>query len=635
MDGYIRIGTKVDDKGIDDGIKEIEKKIDNAEQQKLIIETNMKANQQDLSKVNSQLDNLKTKAEQLKSTFSGIEAGGTMNPQQFKNMQTYNALLPDIQKAEKEQAKINSQLQKQQVQYQKLNNQISTYKDKITQINLKNQEKQINNINTTIGGAVKKVARWSMALLGIRSIYSGIRGMVSQVAQYNDQVSSDLQYMGFALSKIFEPIITWIINALYKILSLVNQLAVVLFGVNLFKKSGVSAFQKAMDKSAKSAKKIEDSLTTASFDEMNILQDTSQKDSGAGTSGGIGAPSFDLSQMQGEPPQWMLWIKENLPLITGLIAGLIAGIIALKMGFSGIQALGIGILIGSIVKGIQDLINYLNDPSWENFGAIISDIGGILLGFGLIIGNIPLIVAGAIVIILGLIASNWDKIKDLFQKGREFIDNIVSKVTEWFYQNIDSIQEKFGAVGVAIVAIVVKLIEYLGELFKGLFNMIESLLDGLFTGFKQIFDGIIMIAKGDFKNGFTSVFKGIANIVIGIMNALIDGINAILYPLRSLISSASKITGANWTIEQVSIPHIPQLATGGILSKPTPIIAGEAGKEAVIPLENNTEWMDILANRIADKINLGNIILNNNMNGRTISRELIKIQNDDSFARNT
>lgn len=32
------------------------------------------------------------------------------------------------------------------------------------------------------------------------------------------------------------------------------------------------------------------------------------------------------------------------------------------------------------------------------------------------------------------------------------------------------------------------MIEYLGELFKGLFNIVESLLDGLFTGFKQIFD---------------------------------------------------------------------------------------------------------------------------------------------------
>lgn len=383
MDGYIRIGTKVDDKGIDNGIKEIEKKINVAEQQKLVIETNMKNTQQELSKVNSYIDDTKTKLESLKSTFSSVELTGRMTPEQFINRQNYEALLPSLEKAEKEQAKISSQLQKQQAQYQKLNNQVSSYKDKITQINLKEQQKQVNSINTTIGGAVKKVARWSLALVGIRSAYAGIRSLVNQVSQYNEQVSTDLQYMGFALAKTFEPFVQWIINALYKILGLVNQLFVVLFGINLFKKSGVSSFQKAMAKSAKSAKEIKNSL--ASFDEMNILEDTSQKDSGTGAGGGVGTPSFDLSQMQGEPPQWMLWIKDNLPLVTGLITGLIAGIIALKMGFSGIQALGIGILIGSIVKGIQDLIAYLDNPSWENFGAIITDIGGILLGLGLII----------------------------------------------------------------------------------------------------------------------------------------------------------------------------------------------------------------------------------------------------------
>lgn len=166
--------------------------------------------------------------------------------------------------------------------------------------------------------------------------------------------------------------------------------------------------------------------------------------------------------------------------------------------------------------------------------------------------------------------------------------------------------------------------------------MVESLLDGLFNGFKQIFDGIIMIARGDFKNGFISIFKGIGNIVIGIMNAVIDGINGVLYPLRALISSASKITGANWSIDQVAIPRIPlMMATGGILTKPTPFIGGEAGKEAVLPLENNTEWMDILINRMAGVFNGGNRPINIILNGRTIQRQLLKMQEDDDFVRNT
>lgn len=632
MDGYIRIGTKIDEKGIDSGIKELEKKIDIAEQQKLVVETDMKNTEKQFDDINSYIDKTKAKMQELKSTFATVELNAEMTPEQSINRKNYEALLPSIQQAEKEQARINSQLQKQQIQYQKINNQISTYKDKITQIDLKNQEKQMKGLSTSIGGAVNKIGRWATALIGISSAYAGIRSMVSKVAQYNQQVSTDLQYMGFALAKTFEPFVEWIISALYKILGLVNQLFVALFGINIFKKSGVSAFQKSMDKSAKSAKEIKNSL--ASFDEMNILEDTTQKESGA-SAGGVGTPSFDLSQMQGEPPQWMQWIKENLPLITGLIFGVVAAVIALKLGLGGIKALGIGIMIGSIVKGIQDLINYLNDPSWENFGNIITDIGGFLLGLGMVIHSIPLIVAGAIVIIVGLIVKNWEAIKGIFQKARDFIDDIVKNITDWFIKNIDNIHDKWSFLKVGVVGIVVGLVATIGELFKGMFNIIESLLDGLFTGFKQIFDGIIMIAKGDFKNGFISIFKGIGNIVIGIMNAITSGINAVLYPLRALISAASKITGANWSIEQVSIPKIPLLSTGGILTKPTPIIAGEAGKEAVLPLENNTEWMDILINRMASKINGGNRPINIILDGRTIQRQLLKMQQDDDFVRNT
>jgi len=40
------------------------------------------------------------------------------------------------------------------------------------------------------------------------------------------------------------------------------------------------------------------------------------------------------------------------------------------------------------------------------------------------------------------------------------------------------------------------------------------------------------------------------------------------------------------------------LAKGGIISTPTRAIIGEQGREAVLPLENNTEWMDMLAERL-------------------------------------
>ncbi len=48
---------------------------------------------------------------------------------------------------------------------------------------------------------------------------------------------------------------------------------------------------------------------------------------------------------------------------------------------------------------------------------------------------------------------------------------------------------------------------------------------------------------------------------------------------------------------------VPKMATGGIVTSSTIANIGEAGREAVLPLDSNTEWMDVLANRIASTNN--------------------------------
>jgi hypothetical protein len=47
-----------------------------------------------------------------------------------------------------------------------------------------------------------------------------------------------------------------------------------------------------------------------------------------------------------------------------------------------------------------------------------------------------------------------------------------------------------------------------------------------------------------------------------------------------------------------NIPLIPKLAKGGIIDRATLAMIGEQGKEAVVPLENNTGWIDELARKI-------------------------------------
>ena len=591
MNGWIRIGTKIDSSGVDKGIKALERKIDNAEKDKIIIETNMEKTQVELNEVNAELDKMKSSADELRSKFANVKSN--LSYEQLIAKKDYDKMIPTIDALDKKQSKISDTLSKQQQKYNKINAQVQTYKDKIDQIELKQQEKLLGKISGSAGKVVKSVVRWSLAAIGVRSIYAGIRSLISNVSQYNEQIAGDMQYMGFALASIFEPIVKTIVNWLYKILSLVNQISMVFFGKNLFANAGVDKFQKAMGGAAKSSKEIKNNL--AGFDDLNVL--ASDEDSG-GAGGGISTPSMDLSKMDGEVPPWLLVLKDVLPIIASALAGVVAGIIALKLGLSGIQALGIGLLVAGILIAINSLIAYLNDPSWNNFGMIIVGIGTAIGGLGLILGSLPLVIAGIITAIVGLIVMNWETIKVFLDNAIASIYGLGDTISNWIISKLDWIMKWFGFFGISVAEHIMVLVNTMTGLFGSGISAVMNLFDGLFTGIKQIFDGIVKIASGDLKGGLEQVFKGIGNIFVGVLNFIIDAINAFISPLRSLIVTAGKVTGQNWTMDNIRIPNVPKLAKGGIISKPTQAIIGEAGKEVVMPLENNTEWIDMLADRL-------------------------------------
>lgn len=53
------------------------------------------------------------------------------------------------------------------------------------------------------------------------------------------------------------------------------------------------------------------------------------------------------------------------------------------------------------------------------------------------------------------------------------------------------------------------------------------------------------------------------------------------------------------TVAMASQQYVSAFAKGGIVDRPTLGLVGEAGREAIMPLENNTEWINELARKIA------------------------------------
>ena len=91
-----------------------------------------------------------------------------------------------------------------------------------------------------------------------------------------------------------------------------------------------------------------------------------------------------------------------------------------------------------------------------------------------------------------------------------------------------------------------------------------------------------------------------------IAEATINGAQAILKGFAQLGPIGGAINAgiqAGITATQIALiakqEFIPMLAKGGVVNSPTLAMIGEAGKEAVIPLENNTAWINELAGKIS------------------------------------
>ena len=145
-----------------------------------------------------------------------------------------------------------------------------------------------------------------------------------------------------------------------------------------------------------------------------------------------------------------------------------------------------------------------------------------------------------------------------------------------------------------------KFITWLVDAFKGAWEGIKKAFSAVGTFFTNVWDTI--------KNIFSSVGTSIANAISGavkgavnwILEKAIGTINGFLKAINFAIGVINAIPGVN--IKKLTLLEVPKLATGGIVTRDTLAHIGEGGKrEAVLPLDQNTEWMDILAERISQR----------------------------------
>lgn len=528
---------------------------------------------------------------------------------------------------------------------------------------------------------LKRISRMTVGLLGARSAFLALRRAASTYLEANEDLKNQVDGLWNVLAAAIGPAVEKLVSWLTIAISYINAFVKALWGVDLVAKANALALKKQAKATGEAAKA---SNQLAGFDEMNKLNDTSNS-GGSGADAGTGqfkAVPVDTKFIDG----FIEKLNVILPIVLAIAAGIaawkiasffgatlgtcagvaltVAGAVALIYGFVdaivngldwgnlltmligmgvavgglailfGTTGVAVGLLVGGIMLVIAGFKDWLeNGKSLKALAAITAGILAIGGAFAILVGWPALIVAAVAALVVAVVMY-WDEICAALAVAWEWIKNLFSKFGSWIYKNvIQPICQFFVNLWADIKQIFSSVGTWFKNVFTGAWNGIKTAFSSVGTFFRNVWNTI--------KTMFTNIGSTIGNAIGGafktVVNSIINfaekTINGFIKAINSAIGLINKIPGVN--IKKLNLLEIPRLAKGGIVNNPgrgVPVIAGEAGKEAVLPLENNTEWMDILADKI--KAGAQQIVIPIYLNGRKIAEEVIDLTKQRTFATN-
>lgn len=426
-----------------------------------------------------------------------------------------------------------------------------------------------------------------------------VRNYISQDAQLQAQVNGLSASMGNALAPAIYLVTGALSYALPYVVGISNaigQLMGALFGTGWSAgASGANKMAAATGGAAKAQKELNKQLM--SFDQINRVE--SQKDSGGGVGGGTGTA---ISPIEAKTPAWMERFKASF---TDLFNS------------SEFQAANIG---GKIGMALQTGLDWLGNEGmrfdWSGAGRTLRENFDSFFSAGW--GE-------------SFVSSLWVYLKGIGTSIITFLFPELSKVNTIIKeQGVDAAIEFTDGIMIGWATGVVQWMAGIGSWIK------EHIVDPIVKWTKDLF-GI---------HSPSTVFAEIGeNCMAGLGNGFSNGLTWIQEKLDELrdrvVTVASTLKSAfsfEWRLPHLRLPHLqvawdpvdnvlanffgvtafPRLsvqwfAKGGILNGAqifgrmgsTLLGGGERGREAILPLDTNTGWMDVLARRIAQSLDVG------------------------------
>ena len=493
-------------------------------------------------------------------------------------------------------------------------------------------DKGAKKSNKSFGSTMKVLKNMVLSMIVFRVIAKGTEYIAegfNNLVQYSSELNgvfSDLKSetatLKNSMATAFAPIVAQIVPYLTTLVSWLNTAmnAITQFWAVLSGKNTYTRAKKQMVDYAKSLKNAskEAKGALASFDQLNVLN----KNSASGTNGELnGADAFEEVKVDKGKFLWVDKLREALDKISEAATPVIGKIkdglawlyekVLVPLGEWAMEtALPVVVeyiakvfeILGEIIEEFEPVFEWL----WKNFIEPIGKWKGDT--------------------IIWAIETMTELINDLWY------DALVPFI-KWFKENvlpvILPILEK-------IAEAVQEMLDYVDDILEGFKHGLEGVIEfigGVFSGdWEKAWDGLTKIVEGVWES-----IKGVINFILsgieGLVNGVIGGINAIIDALSISIDVPKWAQGQIGTdkIVLTDMPHIeeialPRLATGGIVTSSTLANIGEAGREAVLPLENNTDWMDVLAEKVTGKS--GTIDLTINLDGNVVYKRMVQLDRE-------
>lgn len=417
-----------------------------------------------------------------------------------------------------------------------------------------------SNLTILLNTSAKQMEniRRTQEVLGLEMSENAIR----MSAVYQDAIDT-MKQAGQSLKSVVmelfvQPFLN-IVKAIIKAITYIKVFIQALFGLKTGNavSDSVSEIGGTAENTEKKVNKLKRSLM--GFDELNVVP-SGETDSGIDTTdfGDMGLNNlkedFDA-----------LFSEEELAKIEAFKQKIITFVDAFKNN--------------PIVKGIITIGKQIFDGLKEIWNGIKEGVGGTLTE------------------IWNLIVQVWQFIEPLIILAVDLAVGLIIPAINIILQTVKSVVGIVSAVIDAIIGIISGIWTMLEGFFTFLWGWLtgdmEMMVDGVETcldGFLQFWDGL----WGGVKRILSNVWDFIKEVIIGIT----DGISNVVDAIRDFFG-IDKNTKTGYTF--TGGYTYQAMATGGIVNSATPALVGEAGREAVLPLENNTGWMDILADRIIAK----------------------------------